>query len=787
VLGTNLKNCVAKPTLKYSILWGALACVMGLPLHAETVQSSNGRVEVGQSLKVSAGPLAATLREIARQSGVAIQYESYDVRDLQAPEISGAMTATQAVQQAIATSGLSLTTLPNGAIQILPHRLGLITLTAAKSEAEEGFKASRSSTATRSGAELKEVPQAITVVTAKVIETQQAQSVQELLQNVAGVVTRESAQGVAGYQVRGFSQTGALSNGISNPYSSMTNVAGIDRVEVLKGPAAILSGGDSLSGAVNIVSKKPRAERIRDLSLSYGSHQDKRVTVDVGDAITDDEKLSFRVVGSVARADHNDAGYDGRESDYLLSALRWKNDATDITVGLSYDEMYAPQNRYTFGLGGIKEIPSILLGNKDDGINLESKAVFYDAEHIVNDWLTVVSRMQYTDTVQDLDVWGTRYPMDTANMLMALGNSNNLQKYKTLSGDHYLRFNVDTAAVNHKLSVGINHTKGEAKQTEYSGSTLGVSVYGNSVQFPDIRVPNNLWSIYESEYDSKGYFIQDLMTWGDFHFLVGARKNTTKYKPSSTTYPNFNNVTLQPAKERETSRYNLGLVYDITTNTSAYVSYSEGFLPQIPSSTLCSGGNDFPDMETKNQEIGLKGESRDGALSWGVAAYQLDQANVLEPNRVTWCYEPREAARVRGVELETSGRILPGLNVTFNYSYNNTKDRVKAENVPGAQPDHQASLWTTYDFQREALKGFGLSFGVTAFSDSRLGYSQTDVMVPGGARFDLGASYTHNEDWSLRLGVKNVFDTELYGFSGSALYLPVLEGRNATLTFKYSF
>lgn len=780
----------ATPTWKYSLLWGALAFAMGLPVYAAESSITPSSASV-KSFSIPTAPLAQTLREIAKVSGKTIRFEATDVQNLQAPAIQGTLDPVAAVQQALSNSGLTMSTLPNGSIQVHVHRLGAITVTATRSEAEQGFKASRSETATRSGADLKEVPQAITVVTAKVIETQQAQSVQDLLQNVAGVVTRESAQGVASYQVRGFTQTSTLSNGVNNPYSSSTNVAGIDRVEVIKGPQAILSGGDSLGGAVNIVTKKPTAERIRDVSVSYASHNDISTIVDIGDAITQDKKLSYRVVGSLARADRNDAGFDGRENDYLLASLRWKDDRTDVTAGVSYDDSYTPQNRYTLGLlGGVQDIPSIRLGNQHDGLQLKSKSAFYDFEHTLTSWVTAVSRLQYTDIEQDLNVWNVRYPSNTAEMIMAFGNSNNIQKHKVLSGDHYLRFDFDTGVVRHKLSAGINHSAVESTQTEWfvsSGQTA--AVYGDQIEFPDIRIPLNLWSVNNTESKSYGYFVQDLISINDFHILLGLRHNKKTFKPSTTVYPNMGNFTTVLAEqERDTTNFNAGIVYDLTANTSIYASYSEGFLPQTPAGSLCGGGNDFPDMETKNKEIGIKGETPTAGLSWSVAAYQLDQSNRLETNPAAgYCWQPRDAYRVKGLELEAAGQLLPGLNVIFNYSYNDTEDKGNHLNLAGAQPEHQASLWTTYDFQDEALQGFGASLGVTAFSNSRLGYTSSDAFAPGGARVDAGVSYQRGKDWSLRLGVKNLFDRTLYGYAGSSLFVPVYEGRTATITWKYSF
>ncbi|MFT4020266.1 MAG: TonB-dependent siderophore receptor [Acinetobacter sp.] len=783
----SLKCNKITPTWKYSLLWGALAFAMGLPVHAAEPVSMTHSASV-KSFSIPAGALANTLREISRVSGTPIQFESFDVQDAKAPAISGTLNTIAAVQQAISNTGLTMTTLPSGAIRVYVHQLGAITVTATRSEAEKGFKATRSSTATRSGANLKETPTAITVVTAKVIETQQAQSVQDILQNVAGVITTESPQGVASYKIRGFAQTSTLSNGISNPYMSSTNVAGVDRVEVIKGPQAILSGGASLGGGVNIVTKKPTAERIRDVSVSYATHQDLSDVVDIGDAITKDKKLSYRVVGSLSRADHNDAGFNGRKADYLLTALRWKDDSTDLTFGLSYDKSAVPQNKYTIALDRIMEAPTVRLGQKNDGIKVTTKSAYYDLEQTLTSWATLVSRLQYTDTAQDLNVWN---PAQGPGTTMNFANSNDVGKYKTLSGDHYIRFNFNTGPINHKLSTGINHTESTNSSIGYSGSNVSADIYGDPVNFPNIRIPKNLASLSHNENSAYGYFLQDLFSWGDFHILLGTRrtKNMDKggliFNPQN---PPARQYRITPKATYETSSYNAGIVYDLTSNTSVYAAYSTGFLPQSTTTQLCSGGFNFPNMETKNKEVGIKGESPDGGLSWSIAGYQLDQKNVLRSRPGSQCYDVVSGSQVKGIEVETAGRVLPGWNLTFNYAYNKTKNVGQPEYLPAAQPEHQASLWSTYDFQNDdRLRGFGLSLGITAYSNSRLGYSSSSLMIPGGARVDAGVSYQHEKDWSLRLGVKNVFDRTLYGYGSSTTYVPIAEGRTATLTWKYSF
>nr|WP_255692541.1 TonB-dependent receptor [Luteimonas sp. XNQY3] len=680
-----------------------------------------------------------------------------------------------------------MATLANGDLRVFLPQLGTVSVTAVRDEAETGFKASGSDTATRSGADLLDVPQAITVITAKVIETQQALSVQDVLQNVAGVITRPTVQGAA-YSIRGFTQGSTLSNGVSNPYASSSNIASVERVEILKGPQAILSGGSSLGGGINIVTKKPTTETVRDLAIQYGSKVDASVSLDLAGAMSEDRTLSYRVIGSIARAERSDAGFDGREKDYLLAQVRWKDDATDFIAGVSYDDQRQALGRNTYALGGsIQPIPAIRLGAKQDGIQVRSKALSYSVEHAFSPAVTLVSRAQYTQTEQDLNVWGARFPISTADMRLMFGNSNSVSEFDTLSGDHYLRLSFETGPLHHTLSTGLNHSRTQNVLYGYSGPTVPVSVYGDSQPaFPTLtRNADTLYAISDLPSEQYALFAQDLIRFGDWNLLLGLRRSEFKSGPTSTTYPQFGIVQTTAEETLTKTTPNAGLVYHLTSNVSLYASYAEGFLPQA-SARRCDGGIGFPPMETENKELGVKVNSRDGAFAWTAAGFQLDQSNRPEYINSQDCSTLRDGQRVRGFETEASGRLLPGWNLIANYTYTASKDMGDERLVPTAQPRHQGSVWTTWDFHHGAMEGLGLALGISAYSEARIGTLATSPMAPGGARVDVGASYAQ-DDWSLRLGVKNLFDRDLYGYSSSEIYVPVQEGRTMSMTFRKSF
>ncbi|MEN3109690.1 TonB-dependent receptor plug domain-containing protein [Uliginosibacterium paludis] len=266
-----------------------------LVMPAGAMAQSAGTVAASISYSIEQGPLEQTLLAIGRQSGRTIVFDPAVVRAVTAAAVKGSLSAEDAVRSALRGTALALSIKADGTLSVLQApaaaeqaapvaSLKAITVVAERDQAETSFKVDRTSTSTRSDTDLMDVPASVTVVTAKVLEAQQARSVEDAISQVAGVIYTKSPQGTPSYSIRGYGQTAVTSNGLANSAAANTNIAGVERIEVLKGPQAILAGAGSsggasnpgaLGGAVNVVSKKPQAETLRELTVQYGSYGDK--------------------------------------------------------------------------------------------------------------------------------------------------------------------------------------------------------------------------------------------------------------------------------------------------------------------------------------------------------------------------------------------------------------------------------------------------------------------------------------------------------------------------------
>ncbi len=790
---------VGKPlplTLALSMAYASAFLAVSANAQAQTAGVASATVNYA----IEQGPLEQTLISIGRESGRAIAFDAARVRSLVAAPVKGTLTADAAVRVALVGTGLTLVVKPDGTLSVTdpatvaatPEQtppetsLRAITVVAARDQAETSFKVDRTSTSTRSDTDLMDVPASVTVVTAKVLESQQATSVKDAIGQVAGVVYTQSPQGAPAFSIRGFGQTSALSNGLQSNAATAANVAGVERIEVLKGPQAILSGGGSLGGAVNIVTKKPQADPIHELTMQYASHDDKVLGLDLSGALSEDKKLTYRLIASGERQSRNYAGYEGNKAEYVMPELRWKDETTDVIIGYSADNSRAVPSAYTFAYRGyVQPAPAQRLGNEADGFVTKTQNHFYTWTQKLSPELTFTSKMQRTDNKFSLRMRAPAFP--------AGGGPDRINYYDptqqetetiTLAGDHYFEFNLKSGEFSNKFTTGVSHDRTDSSQLQLQGPLRPVPVYENP-SFADVNGTPSYLTLPTSK--QLGGYALDLVRFGDVSLLMGARR--THYRTISSRYDfSIGSTTNFPAEELWKTTPMAGVVYSLTPTVSAYANYAEGYLPQ--SVVMCDGGVTAP-MMTKNREAGMKFDLLESKFSVTTAVFSLEQSSVTDYVYARRCNFMKPGQDTRGFELDMAGEVYKGLNLLFNATYSTLKDKADKTLIYAARPTERASVWATYDFQSLVLRGWGMGLGVTGNNKSYLGYkyktSTTDpVKLSGSARVDANVSY-RQKDWSLMLGVKNLFDRELYDFATTDTYVPMQPPRTVTLTYKVNF
>jgi len=764
--------------------------VLSLPesTHAQPASAASAQLHAFQQ---GSAPLVQTLDAIAVIGGRRIGFDPQALGSVEGRPVHGNMSIEAAVAQAVAGTGFTLLQSASGELTVAAIPSVATVVITARDEAETSFKATRSDTASRSGADLHNVPGAVTLITGKVLETQQATNIQDALRNVSGLNFQQTPGRNPTFSVRGFTAA-TTTNGVRDRNGASTDVFGVERIEVLKGPQAILAGGDADGGAVNIVLKKPTTEVVRDLTLQYGTNADRTIAADLSGPIGESKYLSYRLIGSAARSSHSDGGYEGRKNNSFTPSLRWKDEQTDAIVSASYSDQRSATTPYTFARrdGVILPVPQGLLSNPGDGISVRSKRINYQFEHAVSPMLRVISRLQYSESdtgLRAITPFGLEYLEGAADDMpesnMTFITSRVPLNERTLAGDHYLRYTMRTGPVLHKLSFGLNHTKYQVRQEEFAGPFVSGPVYPLvDINFPDLLTETVLSS--NSSYGNRetSIYLQDMATAGKWTALVNLRRN--RYTTLAATVRNAGEIFEDPAARIYQNSPGAGIVYRLNETVSLYANYAEGFIS--PNSVACDGGLTPPSM-TRNKEAGAKFDLMDNKLALTTSVFSLAQTATPRYSQLNNCFEVVDGQKTEGVEVDLQGQLMARLDVVLNYTFNQLKDTGNSGQVFPGVPKHKFSAWGVYRFPQAALDGLGIGLGVNASSATLGSYDPaSQFKVPGQAQLDASLFYERGH-WNLTFGVKNLTDRLLYGTATSASFIPVLPGREYMLTLKSSF
>ncbi|HTH10086.1 MAG TPA: TonB-dependent receptor plug domain-containing protein, partial [Acidovorax sp.] len=178
-----------------------------------------------------------------------------------------------------------------------PQTLGEVTVQS--TTGDDGYSPAASTSATKGSAPLRDVPQAVNVVPEQLLRDQGARSMEDALRNVPGVAMSHGDGQRDQVVIRGFTAIAdQFVDGVRDDALYFRDLADIERVEVLKGPAAVLYGRGSSGGLINRVTKKPKfGETAGDASLGLGNFDYRRATADVNVGISD--TAAFRINAAV--------------------------------------------------------------------------------------------------------------------------------------------------------------------------------------------------------------------------------------------------------------------------------------------------------------------------------------------------------------------------------------------------------------------------------------------------------------------------------------------------------
>lgn len=606
--------------------------------------------------------------------------------------------------------------------------------------------------ATKTDTPIMQTPVSIQVIPQEIMKDQQVTRITDALRNVSGVFGNQGAGGtVEAYIIRGFSDINPFYNGVrldTNSGQGERDPAGIERIEVFKGPVAILYGRIEPGGLVNLVPKTPLNKRYLSVQQQIGSFDFYRTTVDSSGPITGDGELLYRLNFAYENTESFRDFIKGSRY-YVAPTLQWNiSNRTRATLYVDYLDYDIVPDRHGAPVlstqDRVADIPRERnLGEAFSTAFAKDLMIGVNASHTFSDawalnyriYLNSISFDEIRVTPRDI------LPGDQELRRRQVGALDSPLDTKTLYQNLDTTGRLKTGSFEHRLLAGTDYTRSRSSTRSFPTQNIPGSININNPVYSGSPLPINpaLFVNNSFDLDAFGIYLQDqVRVWQGFHVLAGMRYDYARPQNASAGQE-------VSATDDRIAPW-VGLLWQPVPSLSFYTSYVQGFA--IPPTGLSAANGELLSPETSEQwEVGLKSELLNRRVTATVAAFSLTKQNVLQsdPNDPGFFITVGEV-RNRGVELDVAGAILPGWSVIGAYAYNDSKilNNPDAPTVEGNRfanvPPHSASLWTTYEFLERRARGLKLGAGVVARSRAE-GNTANSYQLPGYSVVNLLVGY----------------------------------------------
>jgi iron complex outermembrane receptor protein len=627
-------------------------------------------------------------------------------------------------------------------------------------------------TATKTYMAPKDIPQAIDTLEVNKYKSYGINDLSVMLDGVPGVNTNYDMRG-EGVYIRGFqADSGDIyRDGVRESGQVRRSTANVERIEILKGPGAVLYGRGSGGGVINLVSKQARFDAKSSVTLRAGSWDNYGGTIDINRVVNN--HVAVRLTADREQAHSFRSGIRNRNEMISPSILVDTRTGLRWTGQYTYDNVWRrPDRGPVYG-----ELPagiSIRQGfaHPDDYVEDRLRVLRSDLSYDFNPAWSLRWVASKREASQDFDhVFGGTYcnaagrtaagAACTYPGLMRQNYAWQATNNKTTTHTLDLTGRAELAGMRHELLIGLEHSE-EERQPQVYGTVPGPTIDpfnpvwpARPAQRPD-PTQNNL-----HEAASRALYVQDFVHLApQWKLLVGARYDSYDFD----TLNRLTGTTRAASGSSVSPR--AGLVWQPVREHSVYTSYSKSYSPYGGRGMLgVSGAQDDEPRYSRQVEAGIKSDWLDGGLSTQLAAYQLEHYNIrYQPDAVNspleWAVRGKE--RSRGIEFSLAGRVAPSWYVRGGVGLMSAKvaeDRSAPANV-GKRLMNTAQRNGNL-FLRYAPQGpwYG-EIGVTHTSE-RYSNAANTARVPGYTRWDALVGW-RAAPWTVTLAISNLLDKDYW-------------------------
>lgn len=663
---------------------------------------------------------------------------------------------------------------------------------------------------------LLELSQNVQTINSEVIAKQQAFNLSDgVFRNISGVSRQTHWNDMyVNIHMRG-SQIQAFRNGmniVSSFWSPLSeDMATVERIEFVKGPAGFMMSSGDPAGIYNVVTKKPTGIQHAEVTISLGSFENYRSTLDLDGNLSKDGKLLYRlnIAGS------SKASFRPNEDNKRLviaPVLSYKlNNKTIATFEYTYQKakMTDVGSGYVMSPNGFKSLPreTTFIQKGTQPFNVDEHSTFLTIEHqLSSSWKFTAqgSYFNYNQTgasswpkdifpdgkvIRKSDIWDAKSTMVLAQAFL---NGD----FETGSVRHSVLAGIDLGSKDYiadwNQSIVLDSLNGgefDPKNPVY-GFDFGPQSFDRSLSLEEraARGGGSMNTKYSSVYvqDQLGFFDNKL------RLTLAARYTSMAVGTWGGT----------PIKnDKITPR--VGVSYSIVKNTSVYGLLDQTFLPQ---QGILFDGSKVKPITGNNYELGLKRDWFGGKWNSTLSFYQITKNHEI----TSYGPDPKMSVevgqkKIKGIEFDLRGEITKGLNLIANYAYTDGKvskvnegvDQFFVGQILDGADKHIANLWMDYEISQGKAKGLAFQFGGYSNIDRATEYYSQEFKernIEDYFRFDAGMGYRRDK-FSINLNVQNLFDK--YLIDGGSFYTDYFNTavyswqagapRNYRLSFSYKF
>lgn len=656
-----------------------------------------------------------------------------------------------------------------------------------------------------------DLPQASAVITSETLKTQQVNSITDILKNANGVYIMGTT---GGYQEeiasRGFSlsSSNTFKNGIRYFNGMLIETSGLEKVEFLKGSAAMLFGNVAPGGILNLVTKKPKYEFGGEIGFNFGSFNTVKPTVDVYNSLGKNKKAAFRI----------NASYENAESfrNYVTSERYYVNPSFEIKLSenteLVIETDFTKDSRTPdFGAGIINYEVVDIPRNRFLGVSWGK----YDSQQFSNtitlshyfntNWnINFVNGIRYYETELFSN---TRPNTGSGGAVQANGDWNrSIQKNK--AKDNYYMQQLDvkgvfsTGKIDHNLLIGADLETFKTSTTSFNNSAnydvINIFENYNPSNEPEIpTLTENTLTI--APINRFGIYAQNLISFTEkIKVLTGIRYS---YQDTRSNVLQYSSGAITTTKNYDGAfSPRVGLIYQPSKNQSIFATYSNSFNINTGQD---EAGKALEPSIVDQYEIGIKNKLFDDKLFLNVTAYQISndkfyQQSLANGNSYSYIRVLTGEVRSQGIEIDVTSKPIKGLNIMAGYSFNETKFLDEGYYIAGSllryNPKNTANLSANYQLESGKLKGVNLGLISTYFGERYAGRS-TRTQVENDNRqliyledfiqVDAILGYTHN-NFKISTKLSNIFNELNYNVHDDNSVNPIAP-RNYSVALNYKF